>query len=145
MIGNCERGLRYDNRGAATLPVVLLMSAIVVELAIVGVVLAAILGNTIFSSRLGNEALAAARAGAQDGIRRVILYKNCPGTGCPASYSLTVGSRSTADVTIASASGVITIDSIGTASSRKKKVEVLLGVDSTTGKVNIQSFKEIAL
>lgn len=129
--------------GAATLPVVLLMSSIVVELAIVGVVLAAVLSNTIFSSRLANEALTAARAGAQDAIIRVIRYKNCPGTGCPASYSVTVGSRSTADVTIAAASGVITINSTGTSSSRKKKVEVLLGVDSTTGKVSIQSFKEI--
>lgn len=131
-------------KGAATLPVVLLMSGIVMELAIVGVVLAAILGNTIFGSRVEAEALAAARAGANDAIIRVIRYKNCPGTGCPASYSINVGSRpSTADVTIASSGGVITIGSVGTSFSRKKKVEAVLGVDSLTGHVKLQSFKEI--
>ncbi len=137
---------RELSAGAATLPVVLLMSAIVVELAVLGVVLAAVFGNTIFSSRLATEALSAARAGADDAIRRVILYQQCPATGCPASYSITVGSRSTADVTITSGGGgILTINSTGISSSRKKKIEAVLGVDSSTGKVNIQSYKEISL
>lgn len=138
--------VKGGNSGAATLPVVLLMSAIVVELAVLGIVLATVFGNTIFSGRLASEALGAARAGADDAIRRVILYQNCPSTGCPASYSVTVGSRSTADVTIVSGGGgIITVDSVGVSSLRKKKIEAVLGVDSSTGKVNIRSYKEISI
>jgi len=133
-------------KGAATLPVVLLMSSIVMELAIVGVTLSAVLGSSVFSARLSSEALAAAKAGAEDALLRVIRYKNCPGTGCPSSYSITVGTRSTADITITSnGSGVITIASTGISSLRQKKIQEVIGVDSTTGQVQIQSFKEIAI
>lgn len=131
--------------GVSALPTVLLISLIVLELAVAAALTAASLSNTFYGERMSSEALSAARAGAEDATLRVIRYKNCPTTGCPASYSMTVGSR-TADVVIASdGQGHITIDSTGTAFTRKKKIEVILGVNSTTGEVKFQSFSEVAL
>ena len=69
--------------GAVTLPVILLISGTVMELAIAGVVISALLSNTVFSSRLSAEALAAARAGAQDAIIKIIRYKNCNAASLP--------------------------------------------------------------
>jgi len=137
---------RRKNIGIAALPTILLISSILVEVVVVGVVLANALNNSRFSERVAAEAYAAANAGAEDAILRIIRYKNCPATpGCPSSYSLAVGSRS-ADVSIVdSGGGVITIQSTGTASMRKKKIEVILGASSNTGEVSLQSFREVSL
>lgn len=134
------------NGGAVTLPVFLMITLVVFELAVAGTVAAAALNSTFFGERLAIEAWQAARSGAGDAILRVI--RKCPLTNCsPDSYSLAVGERSTADVLIARdpVSGKITINSTGSAFTRKKKAEVILGVDQETGQVKIQSFKEVAL
>lgn len=132
---------RRLNTGVAALPMILLISAIIIEIAVISVVLATTLNNTRFSERLGAEALSAARAGAQDTILKVIREK-----GCPASLpQLTVGSRSANITCTDSGGGVITIQSTGKALSREKRVQVVLGVDSVTGEVSLQSFKEISL
>ena len=133
--------------GAVTLPVFLLITLIVTELALAGVITANALNNTLFGERLAIEATQAARAGAQDAMMRVI--RNCPVSVCP-TYSLLVGPRSNADISFSRdiVSGNITINSAGTVFSgtvfsRKKQMEVILGVDQTTGQVKIQSFKEV--
>lgn len=132
--------------GIAALPVLLLTSAIILEVAIVSIVLANVFNNTRYNERLAAEAFGAARAGAQDAALRVIRYKDCPATpGCPATSTITVGLR-TADVTITdSGGGIITVDSVGTALGRQKKVQAILGVDPVTGEVSLRSFKEVAL
>lgn len=135
-----------QRQGAVTLPVFLLITVIIFEVAVAGVVTANALNNTFFGERLGAEAQHAARAGAQDAIIRVI--RNCPLSDCTTtSYSLPVGPRSTAQVSIARdpVNGKITINSTGEALTRKKKVEVILGVNQTTGQVKVQSLKEVAL
>lgn len=133
-------------RGAVTLPVFLLITLIVFELAIAGVVAVNALNNSFFGERLAAEAWQAARAGAQDAI--ILVIRKCPLSDCnPSSYSLNVGARSSADVTITrdQGSGKITINSTGQSFTRKKKIEVILGVDQETGQVKVQSFKEVAL
>lgn len=138
-----------SNKGVATLPVVLLISSIVIELAIAGVVLGAFLSNTVFSSKLSSEALAAARAGAQDAIIKIIRYKNCNASSCGGAvpYTITVGSRSTALVSLVdNLDGTLTINSEGTAFlTRKKKIQARVGVDSNSGKISILSFGEVPL
>jgi len=134
------------NKGFSALPTVLVISMIIVEVAVVSVVLANVFSNTRFSERLAAEAYSAARSGAQDGILRVIRYKNCPMTpGCPASYSLEVGNRSASVSITDNGDGTITVQSTGSAFSRNKSVEAVLGVSANTGKVSIQSLKEVAL
>lgn len=131
--------IRKQNAFSA-LPTILLMSAILIEVAVVGVVIANVASNTRFSERLAIEAFGAARAGAQDTILKVIRNKGCPDS----LPQLQVGSR-TADVTCLDSGNIITIESTGIAFTRKKKVEVKLVVDSITGEVSLQSFREVSL
>ena len=127
-------------KGVSALPTILMMSAILIEVAVVSVVIANIVSNTRFSERLAAEAYGVARSGAQDVVLKVLREKGCP-TSLP---RLNVGSNY-ADVTCAENSGIVTVDSIGTAFTRKKKVEAVLVVDSITSEVSLQSFKEVSL
>lgn len=134
--------------GAVTLPVILLISGTVMELAIAGVVISALLSNTVFSSRLSAEALAAARAGAQDAIIKIIRYKNCNATSCGGAvpYTITVGPRTTADVSLVEdvINHTLTVNSTGTALTRKKKIQAVVGIDPSSGKTSVVSLKEVA-
>ena len=143
-------------RGAATLVTVLVIAAIVLIIAISGVFVATVLTNTAFNERLASEALLAARAGAQDAIIRVVRYRDCPGAGCPASYSIDIDGAGTREAEIeiidfgsigdcTAGSGVLCVSSVGIANLRQKRILVELGVDDITGEVRVQSFKEIAL
>jgi membrane protein YqaA with SNARE-associated domain len=131
------------------LPVVLIISAIVIELAIAGVIVAAFLSNTVFSSRLSSEALAAARAGAQDAIVKIMRYKNCNATSCGGAvpYTLSLdGERVTAYVEITdNLDNTLTVKSTGTALVSKKKIQAIIGIDPNSGKINVLSFQEIPL
>ena len=134
-----------NNNGISALPTILLISSILVEVVVVSVVLANALNNSRLNQRLATAAYSVASAGAEDAILRVIRYKNCPtDPECPSSYSLAVGSR-TADVTITdNGGGIIIVESVGSALSRQKKAQAILGVSPITGEVSLQSFKEIA-
>jgi hypothetical protein len=144
-------------RGIATLPTVLLLSGILMEIAITGVVLATMMNNASTNRRFGTEALAAARAGAQDGIMNVYRNNDFSSPG----YSLDITDRASAQVVVCKASKTVIIPcdtpdcdldgnckdeiiSIGTVSDRKKKVIAVLGVDKDTGRVQIKSFEEVS-
>lgn len=133
------------NKGAITLPVFLVMTAVVVELALAGVLAATALTNIFFGERLNVESLQAARAGAQDAM--MIVTETCPLTACLSGYTLTVGTRATADVTVNNdtVNHLITIDSVGSVLSRKKKIEAILNVDPSTGQTQLRSFGEVSL
>ena len=136
-----------NKSGVATLPVILLISGIVIELAIAGVVISALLSNTIFSSRLSAEALAAARAGAQDAIVKIIRYKNCNATSCggPVPYTITLGSRTALVSLVDNLNDTLTVTSVGTAVTRKKQIKAVVGVDPVSGKISVVSFEEVSL
>ncbi len=133
------------NTGFSALPTILIVSMVMVEIAVIGVVLANAFNNTRFGERLAAEAYAVARAGADDAILRVLRYGDCPSSpGCPSSYLLSVDERS-ANVGITSSGESVTIISTGSAFLRSKNIEVVLGVSSSTGEVFVESFREIAL
>jgi len=133
-----------DKKGAATLSVILLLAGVMMELAIAGVIIAMLVSNTVFSSRVSSEALAAARAGAQDAAVKIARYKDCNATYCGGTvpYTITVGSA-TAEVSLTdNGDNTLTVTSIGTVFTRKKKMEALVGVDPISGKINIISLEE---
>jgi len=139
---------RAKTGGAATLPTVILMSAIIIEIAVAGVVIASALNSTTYSQRLSAQALAAAKAGTDDAFMRIVRYKGCA-SGCPCTVStpcsIQVGANTTATVTMSdNGQGVITVNSVGTALTRQKKLQMVVGVDSNTGLVSLQSLQEIA-
>ena len=140
-------------RGAATLPVILLISGVVMELAIVGVIIAMLVSNTLLSSKSSSEALAAARAGAYDALMKIVRNKDFASagyfvpTGCTLNGS-TPCSRVIVEKDISLtcsqsiSSGQDCIISTGTSFIRNKKIEAIVGVDSVSGKVNTLSLEE---
>jgi hypothetical protein len=136
--------------GAATLPTLLLMATVVIEVAVAGVIIAGALNNTAYSQRLSAQALAAAKVGTDDAFMRIVRYKSCPGAfGCPCTVStpcsIQVDTNTTASITMSNdGAGVITVTSVGTAFTRQKKMQMVVGVDSNTGLVSLQSLQEIA-
>jgi hypothetical protein len=123
----------------------LLFGGIIIEIAIASAFLVFYLNSTIYGTRLGNEALAAARAGIDDAILQVILDKDCPNATCPASYSIDIENRSV-DITICKdtcqGSDTHEIIATGKALTRRHKIVAILNTNPQTGLIGIESIKE---
>jgi len=126
----------------------LFIGGLIIEIAIAVTFLLGLFSTTYYATRLSNQAFVAARAGIEDGMIKVVRDKNCPEAGCSSPYDLLVGSE-TASVTICkdSCSGVgkTRIESIGAAGTRHRKIQAVLSVNATTGKVDVDSIQEVAL
>jgi hypothetical protein len=135
--------------GIASLPAILLLGAIIVEIGIASVFLLSYLNNSVYGTRLSNQALLAANAGINDAVSRVILNKDLH----QESYTLTAGGA-TAEVKICkdtfffcdgtgtSQSGKHQIVSMGRALTRQHRLIGILSVDPVTGLVVIDSIKD---
>jgi len=130
-------------RAVAALPSIIIMGSIILEIAVVGAFLAYLFSQSGYGLRLSAEALNAARAGAQDAILRVVRNKDFSSSG----YTLTNNGRDATVVVLASTptSGFTTVTSDASALSRRKKIKVVLTIDSLTGKVDIISYEEITI
>lgn len=133
-------------KAAATLPVVLLIGGLVVEIGIAGAFMAYYLAQSGLGVKLSEEALVAARAGIQDAKIRIVRNKNF--IPSPNPYALIVGNR-TAQITTCkdtcAGAGKFQITSLGMALTKRRQVQLIISVDSLTGEVKIESEKEIAL
>ena len=137
-------------KGAATLAAILLISGIVMELAISGLIVGVLVSNTVASSKMAAQALVAARTGAEDAAVKITRYKNCSALATTFSitcdgvttYSLTVNSASATVGVIDNADGTLKVVSIGTAGTRKKRFEAVVGVDAFNGQTIVISMQE---
>ena len=137
-------------KGAATLAAILLISGIVMELAISGLIVGVLVSNTVASSKMAAQALVAARTGAEDAAVKITRYKNCSALATTFSitcdgvttYSLTVNSASATVGVIDNTDGTLKVVSIGTAGTRKKRFEAVVGVDAFNGQTIIISMQE---
>ena len=133
-------------KAAATLPVVLLIGGLVVEIGVTGVFMAYYLSQSGLGVKLSEEALVAARAGIQDAKIRIVRNKSF--IPSPNPYALTVGNR-TAQITTCkdtcAGAGKFQITSLGMALAKRRQVQSIISVDSFTGEVKIESEKEIAI
>ncbi|HEY4497007.1 MAG TPA: hypothetical protein VI432_02565 [Candidatus Paceibacterota bacterium] len=151
VVDNSLFTIQDSKRGVVTIPLILVISGVVMEVAIVGVIVATILGNTAFNERLHIESLSASRAGAEDAIVKIIRHGCSPRvTGCPSDDSLNpdviaVGDREADVWMVDHGSGAITVYSVGKALTRRAKTEVELVIDGISGRVDTQSFKEVPL
>ena len=137
-------------KGASTLAVTLLISGIVMELAISGLIVGVLISNTVASSKLGAQALVAARTGVEDATIKVARYKNC--SALASAFSITCDGVTTYPLTIGAASAAVGITdnldntlkvvSIGTAGTRKKRFEAVVGVDAFSGQIIVISMQE---
>ncbi len=146
----------FKIKAAATLPVVLLIGGLVVEIGIAGAFMAYYLAQSGLGVKLSEEALAAARAGIQDAKIRIVRNKNLNYTTSGSPYTLTVGNRS-ALITICKDAKTVSsacstdmigkheITSLGMALTKRRQVQSIISVDSLTGEVKIESEKEVAI
>jgi len=135
--------------GQITLPFVLLISGIILEIAIAGSFVAYFLSTSGYGDRLAERASIAAHSGVRDALVRITGNKEFTSALCSSPYTYTVPVESdSAAVSVCRTtdsvthSYVYTITSVGTAVSREKKFVAVLLVDQTTGQVSLQSTTE---
>lgn len=140
------------DKGISALPVILLISGIILEVVVAGLVVSQLFSQSLVSEQLSVEALKAAESGAHDAIIRVNDFlADCPDSAtyndasayCPSLYSLTVGGRNACVSIGAVTNGTITIYSRGQAFTREKTIKAVLGVSVSDAKVEVQSFAEV--
>lgn len=135
--------------GTAAFSMLVGIALIVAALGTALALLAFLEGLIGFGHAKSGEAYFAAQSGAQDALMRIALNKDYPRPPDPdpVTYNLDVGSG-TATVTVDKdnpGQGRTLINSVGTAENRKRKIEVIVSVDGTTGETRIISWKEITI
>ncbi|MDI6734273.1 MAG: hypothetical protein QMD50_02150 [Patescibacteria group bacterium] len=132
--------------GQATLSFVLLVGGIIIEVAIAGSFLTYFLSTSGLGERLSARAFAAAHAGIRDAQIKITRNKELS----PASYSLPVGIDSASVVIswVTDATNdnyVYTVDSVGSASTRVRRLIATLIVNRATGLVQLKSLIEMSI
>ncbi|GEM_PF-527351 len=132
------------NRGQAALSFVFLIGVIIISIGATLAFLAASFLSSGYGFQAANRALAVASAGAEDGLVKLVRNKDF---SAPTPYSVPVGNDS-ASVTVnqnTPASGQATIVSSATVSFRQRKIQVIVSIGSTTGKVDVVSWGLLTL
>lgn len=141
-------------RGIASLPLILLLGAIIIEVSIASVFFLSYLNTSVYGTRMANQALVAAQTGINDAILRIIANKECGvDPSCSDSPYDIVINDNTATVTIckntsgcpgvpAILDGQHRVTSLGKALTRQRKLVAILTVDPTTGLVTVDSIKD---
>ncbi|MFH0890631.1 MAG: hypothetical protein V1856_01210 [Candidatus Liptonbacteria bacterium] len=99
--------------------------------------------NSGFGFQAANQALAAASAGASDAMMQLNRNKDFATTG----YTVPVNSYS-ASVTVSQNTpsvGQATIISESTVSRRKRKIQAVISVSSSTGRIDVVSWQQLNL
>ena len=125
------------------MPTILLISGVIVEISVAGILVAYFFSQSGFGMKLSAEALGAANAGVSDALIKIVRDKNFFHPG----YDLTVG-RGQARVAVcrdACVSGKHEIISLGSVLTKRRKIQAIVNVDSSTGEVKVESIKEISL
>lgn len=137
---------RKAEAGAAALPTLLLVGGIITTISIALTASVYLYINSTFGVNLSLRALSVAKSGIYDGIMRVTRDKALTS----ASYTLVVGNQNAAisicrDAPECGGSGKFKVASIGSAFTRRKKMEAIVSVNSGTGVVKLELMREVAL
>ena len=133
-----------------TLPFILLVSGIIIEITIAGAFVTYFLSTSGYGERLAARAESVARSGINDALARVMQNKDFSIVSCstPYTYTVTSGGGDTAGVSLCRTTDfstnkyTFTITSIGVAVSHQKKFVATALVDQTTGQTELQSISE---
>lgn len=137
--------------GVAALPTLLLVGGIVTIISISLTTSVYLYINSTQGANLSLRALSGAKSGAYDGLLKVVRNKSL--SNIPTedrSYTFSVGNQSAAVVICSETAdcggaGKFKVSSTGSALTRRKKIEAIVSVDSTTGLVKLESMTEVAL
>lgn len=135
-----------------TLPFILLVGGIIVEIAIAGSFVAYFLSTSGYGERLSVRANAAAHSGIRDALVRVSQNKEFTAATCanPYSYSFPIEQDSVV-VTVCrsedfgSSKYIYQVTSVGSAGSQQKKLSGRIIVDTITGRTQLESISEQAI
>lgn len=141
----------FYRRGQMTLPFVLLIGGIIVEVVIAGAVVTFFLSNSNYGERLSLRASTVAQSGISDALLKITNNKNYIATdNTTTTYSLSNAVSN--DVTEVSISRFTengkyryNIISLGTALNRQKKYVVRAWIDDTTGYLELESIKDVVV
>lgn len=136
--------------GISTLPTMLLLGGIIIEIAIASAFLTYYFNVTNYAARLSAEALAAARAGVDDALIQLVRNKNF--TAYPDPYTVEVAGGRVALVTVCkdllppecAGVGKDKVISIASAANKQSKIEAILTI-TADGQVSVDSLKEVPL
>ena len=135
--------MRNYNKAIAALPVMLLIAGIIAEIAAAGSLTAYFLIQSGIGVKLSSEALAAANAGIEDGLIRLIRDKNSFIAGSP--YQLTIGDKSATINASVISGNKYQITSDGKSLLKRRKLKAIINIDSSTGEMKVESMQEITL
>lgn len=138
---------RMSSRGAALLPTVLVMGAVLLSIGVAGMTLGVALNRSNNSIRLSERALSAARAGVADAARRIIRdpswAPSCASLSSGPFYALSLAGATSS--ICASRSGYrYSIEAEGAAQGVKRRIDAEFEVDPTSGKVQESFAHEVS-
>ena len=128
-------------RAQTALGVVILIAGIIILISALLAFVSISFLNSIFSFQSAQNAYLAAASGAEDATLQLMRNKDFP-TG---TYSIPVGPY-TSSVTVSQntpTAGLVTVTSVGTVNFNSRKIQLLLSVNSSTGAVDIVSWREV--
>jgi len=129
------------NNAQIALPAVLLIGGIIIELGIAGAFIAYLLSSTVFTEKLSNRALAAAKAGIDEAFLRIAENKDYTCTDSSISTGLAQVTISIEENPSGYPVGTRKIISVGKAFNRERKLQAIVSV-SPLGKVNLVKLEE---
>ena len=139
----------FHSHGVVALVTVLLLGAVLTEIALAGIFVVYVLNNSSFGLRLSSDALAASQSGIDDALLNLLRDKDFAYSSSP--FVLILSSRASADITLVnSPCGALltpkqaTITSLGRAGLQRRQLEATVAVDCATGEVRVALIKEIS-
>lgn len=133
--------------GVVALATVLLLGAVLSEIALAGIFVVYVSNNAGFGLRSSAAALAAAQSGIDDALLRLVRDKDYSS----ASYPLSIASGSSADVAVVPSSlcgssvnpKTVTITSVGNVGLQRRRLQGIVSVHCGIGEVRMVSLQEI--
>ncbi len=138
-----ELSIFKNKKGIAILPIVFIVGAIVVEIAVIAGILSFFGSSSNFSIKSGQAAVFTARAGIEDALMKITRDKNFY-TASPYSISVYSGSITTEASVFVYESGVNEKKIVATSTvfSRTKTITAIVNVNDVTGETSITSMEE---
>jgi hypothetical protein len=136
----------FSGQGMVALPTMLLLGGIITSISLALTVSVYLYVNSTYGSNLALKAFTASKSGIYDGLLKITRDKSLT----TASYNLTIGNQTAAieicrDTEACGGSGKFKVTSVGSAFTRRKKMEAIVSVDSATGVSKLELMREIAL
>lgn len=139
--------------GIASLPVILLLGGMIIEIAIAGAFIFYYINSNVYGNRLANQAASAARAGIDDAVMRIIYNTNCGNdeANCPGTFTRTEnGTEVTVTICKDSCSGLPAgathkVTAVSVAARKKHQIIAIITASSSLPLVRVDSMTDTPL